>query len=418
MIDFVKRIWLNPAIFFLWTLLRVMVYPMDLVAEGTDVTVSADKAEYDGGTLSLQGHVVVETLLGSIKADSAILKEEEKPQAMRQIVLQDNVAIHFANHGTLSCAKADVDLISSGGVFLSSPSQEFVIYCEEMPQQGKSPLLVIKSREMTFEMGKSQGKRVVGTLVASRDLTIDYKDLLHISADQGVYNQCGDSSSPSPRIMLSPMEGGQCQVTTPQGDFLSAKRILFDIEKNNLSFITPKGTLMQLSASGRDGLDVACDFMCWDNAKGTLTMEGNISLDQPGLGTLQNNEAVLIQQHTVDGHQKLKTIQISGETLFSYVDEATKASHQLTCYGIVKADDEIRQVIFESPRDHAEVIPEKQLFFRDRSGEFYADDAVVDYIIDADQKIVLNNIRLKGNVGVKKELLHIRKMRGSFFNTF
>lgn len=386
------------------------------------MVIDSALADYDGKKITLSGNVVVEHELGKISANQVVLfpENEEKKVRFAYLKMNDNVKISLKDGGQLNCSIADLDYKSMTGKFSGNPQQEYVIYTESCKDKaGISVPLVVKSRQMNVQITREESqnsqtpKSLLNEITAESNVTVNYNHDFIITSDQAQYQRLQkekeNNTSSQPRLpgliqFRAAEQAGFCQVTNRNGDMIRANQIYIDTLKRHLLFLYPKGIIFSPSHGDQKEeptrTEFSSDTMTWEEPKDLLILRDHVVVNQKGIGQIANNEEVQIHRHVVGGKKLLRSIDSSGETIMTLLDEAKGIMHTLTCYGKVILDNEHLITHLESPRDaYGKVLPGKQVFFEDRLGEVYADKADLLYEY-ANKSIVPAKLILTGNVWI------------------
>jgi len=407
------------VVFFILSLLVVSPFLLEnIIAQEEALVVDSEYAEYSGKQISLSGNVTIEHELGTITAHSVDLIPEMDAEKKRSynLNLLGNVKIVLKDSGELNCARADVNYTAKFGIFHNSPEQEFVIYTEYCPDKaGGSVPLVVKSREMKVQIGKTSDKTTpshscLSDIIANEDVTVDYNRDFTAYANQATYHRSNEDSLKSTLpglITLSANEGsadenknGICQVTNRNGDIIKASLICIDTTKRHILFAYPQGTLHAKKSPNlkQEPITFSSDALIWDDAQSILTLRDHVTIIQNGLGTLTTDDQIQLFQQQINDTKQLRAIESTGKTILVYESSDKKLSHTLTCYGKALVDHEHYKTVMDSPRDdQGNVIEGKQVFLHDDMGDIYADRVTIYYNI-SDQNFITSKIVLEGHV--------------------
>jgi hypothetical protein len=291
-----------------------------------------------------------------------------------------------------------LDYHSLTGNFSGDSQQEYVTYSENHPDKtGQIIPIIVKSRQMNVKIAQESDKEktpisFIKAMQADNNVTINYNQEVIAAADQAIYER-------STANCLSESNNGVCQVTNQNGDIIKSQKISIEPFIRQIHFEEPKGAFYTKGENvNLNRIDFTSDSMLWDEINDTLILNKNITVNRQGMGQLNNQDEVRFFRQKEDGHKRLRAIDSLGKTVLEYVDEDKNEIHTLTCYGKVSVDHEHLQTHLTSPLDeNGNVLKDKQIYFHDRTGEIYADKALIsyDYI---DHQIVTAKIMLMGHV--------------------
>jgi hypothetical protein len=171
-----------------------------------------------------------------------------------------------------------------------------------------------------------------------------------------------------------------------------------DLIHSRLSLLHPKGTLVSaiLPHLQQGKILFSSDYLLWDHGKNSLTLKGDVLIEEGSIGTLNAQEELQIVQTTVKGHHLLKSIQTRGPSSLVYKDPRG-SSHHLISHGPILVDREHLRAIIESPEIDGMVPDGKQLFYKEEEIAMYADSASLEYSIAGDT-MQPSLLTLKGNI--------------------
>lgn len=388
---------------------------LSLRAEEVIMTVDSTVAEYNGKMITLGGHVVVEHELGRITAETIEITSDAEETAGRShlLTMTENVKIDLCDGGQLCCSSADIDYSTLEGHFHGGEGQEHVIYTENATQKNALNQLILKSRHMTVHLGKNTlksstpSRRCINSITANKHVTINYRTDFTAAADTATYQRYPEEQVDNTSQQMAGLislrasdQNGQCQVMTRRGDLIRASHICIDTVKRQLLFAYAKGALGS-TLNPNQRVDFASDTLTWDEKQNVLTLRDHVVVNQQGIGILTNDKEIqLIHQIADNGSKQLGTIESTGTTVLTFVDEERQLSHTLTCYGKACVNNRLCQTIMDSPRDlGGNVLEGKQVSFKDNMGEIFADKLTVDYTL-ADSTPIPTRILLEGHVRI------------------
>lgn len=392
--------------------------------EQPEMIIDSGVAEYDGKTITLSNHVVVEHGLGKISANSVEITTNapDTAEQTHSFTIKENVVIALVDGGQLSCAYADINYQDLVGQFHGDTQHEYVIYTERDKKANSLPLIV-KSRHMTLQLAKESpgaaatARNSINSITAEDHVTVSYQNDFHAAADYATYHRVlptQDNPSTKPMAGLialrSSKEGGLCQIINRRGDIIRASHICIDTLKHHILFAYPKGALYSMPTQNQQQrLDFSSDTMTWDEEKNLLTLRDHVVVNQQDMGVLTNDKEIQIFQKTVGNTKQLRSIESTGTTVLTYTDEDKQLTHTLTCYGKACIDQEQCQTTMDSPRNaEGNIDEDKQVFFEDKNGEIHADQLTIYYTMAGNTpiptKIVLEGharILNRSSVGIE-----------------
>jgi lipopolysaccharide export system protein LptA len=404
-------------------LMQENVYPL---ASGQQpvrqIHYKADQAVYNDKKIELNGNVVVESEFGKISAKEIELAlSSSKKKCLQTLDITGDVYLYMKDGGILQCEKAWVDYQDLTGKF-EGKSEGYVVYTEhlENPQttpDKKSPL-VVRSKRMSVQIAKKKEKKEALTdritnLQADGSVTIDYNQDFIAQGDLASYNKhskLDSDQSMSLGVLVLDAVGpkGICRVTNRNQDFIDALQIQFNTAKRELFFANPQGSFhINQGAERKERVDFSSKTLSWDVQKGVLIFKEDVVLDQEGFGRLTNAQEVKIIQVIDNQKDQLNTFESEGTTELRIIDPTKEVEHHLICYGKMKVNHSLFEVIMESPVDSkGQVIPNLQVYFKDQLGEIHADKLTMKYEV-INKVIQPKQILLEGNVSLlSKNAVH------------
>lgn len=186
---------------YLWNYFLILLLPVMAIASDDDVEemmiIDSGQAEYNGKTIILDGHVIVEHDLGTLCANHMVLHPSrlEKKNRLSYMTLNDNVHIRLCDGGQLCCSQADVDYRTMTGKFKGDHQKEFAVYTENCrDSKGNTVPLIVKSRQMSVqlaEQSKAKGgsKNSLSYISADEQVTVNYNQDFIATADHATYQR-------------------------------------------------------------------------------------------------------------------------------------------------------------------------------------------------------------------------------------
>jgi lipopolysaccharide export system protein LptA len=375
-------------------------------------SLSSTQANYDGNSLILTGHVILDHGLGKMTAEEASLQRQEagKDFPFSLIQLRKDVLLALKNSAQITCGSADLDFTTLKGTLL--PSEEGkVVYSDQIKKKkgGDATPLKLSGQmvELDFSKQSSEGKKTdyeIDTVLIKQEVVIEYADNFQLQAHHALYRKgpsCSDKTSQREfrgLVTAYPQdEQSQCRLSH-DGDEVFADMIDIDLLGSKISLLHPKGVLATsfLPHVQKTEMRFQSDYLCWDHIKHSLTLKGHISIDEPTLGNLSAQDELQITQTTLKDKRLLQSILTKGYSTLNYKDEHSHC-HKLISHGSIDMDRDKLRAIIESPT-HDQIVPlDKQLYYEESEIAFYADSALLEYSI-AENLMQPSLITLKGNI--------------------
>ncbi len=374
-------------------------------------SLSSTNAAYDGQSLLLTGHVILDHGLGKMTAEEANLQKQDsagKDFPFSQIQLRKDVLLALKNSAELRCANADLDFTALKGI-LHAAEGEKVSYTDAMQRKkgnDSSPLRLL-SRELELNFSKQdldskKSEYEVETILAKTDVEIHYADTFHLAADHALYRKILSTSDSKEfqGIITAYHKDAQSQCRlTHEGDIIDADSADLDLVQGKMSLLHPKGILASaLIPHMQQGLlHFQCDHLTWDNLKNMLTLKGNVLVHDDGMETIETQDYIEIDHSIVKGKRVLKAIRAHGPTTLTYKDANNSGRHKVLCHGNVLMDREKLQATLDSPKTDGKVLSHEQLYYEEEDLSILADQASLEYSIN-DNVFQPVSLALKGNV--------------------
>lgn len=375
-------------------------------------SLSSSDASYDGNSLVLKGHVILDHGLGKMMAEEASLERQEagKEFPFSLIQLRKDVLLALKNSAQISCGSAELDFSALKGV-LHPPENGQVVYTDQIKKKRggeTSPLkLTGHTIQLNFLKQTIEGKKTeyeIDHILAREDVVIDYASDFQLYADQALYRKELPRDYKSSKkefqgiVTAYPKdEQSQCRLMH-QGDEIYADMVDLDLINSKLSLLHPKGilTAAMIPHLQKGEMRFQADHLYWDQVKNTLTLKGQISIDENSLGTLHAEDELQIIQTAVNGKRLLKGIYAQGPSTLIYKD-AHHISHRLVSSGTVDFNrDKLRATIDSFEKDG--VVPtDKQLYYEEEELAVFADTASLEYSMTSDT-LEPSSLTLSGNI--------------------
>lgn len=331
-------------------------------------SISSKKASYDGNALILNGNVQLDHALGKLASGVARLEKEEKDGPFSSISLREDVLITLKNLGKISCETADLNFIAMTGKLLPEVGQ-LVKFINLGPDH-----FSLASREADMEFAKDGDTYKVLKLNANGAVQVQYGTDFFLDAEHATY-----SNDAIPHIFAEP----NCKLTHLE-DLIEAEKVELFPDTSIAVLSSPKGVL------GHQGVKFSCQKMTWEDEIQLLTLQGDISVSEEGMGTLHCDEEVELRQKHQEGKWILSSMVAKGKT-----ELTTDFKNVLICYGLMRLDQERLTLTLESPPNHPIEYFHEQM-------KLCSDHARLDYA-NENEHISAEKLVLDGNVQLQIE---------------
>ncbi|CCB86024.1 MULTISPECIES: hypothetical protein [Parachlamydia] len=355
--------------------------------------VESETASCYGKEIFLKGNAIVEHSLGRISAQQIDLIQDQKLYALN---MHENVHIHLKGGGQLECGDAEILCEQLTGVFKATDSQPEVIYTEKTAQD---IYLTVKSRKMTVELTRENEDLKFDKIQAQEQVSVNYNDVFTAFGELLIYDRPLQFKSKKMQGNLS-LQGvtteQECRLLTAEGDFIRSQHVTIDMQKKCSLFTKPQGELKTIAK----GIVVfSADFMHWDDSQHLLILDGDVKINQQGIGHMTTDHKVMLQRAYFDGKWQIRTIRVPGKCLLIHEDSEKNAfPHTLMCYGDLEIDRLAFKTFLKSPTDSkGNVLRENQIHYVDSIGEIYADSITISYT-QKQATVVPSLIVFEGNV--------------------
>ncbi len=375
-------------------------------------TLSSTNASYDGSSLHLTGHVVLDHGLGKMTAEEASLQRQEagKDFPFSVIKLRTAVVLALKNSAQISCGSADLDFTALKGTLLPAENGK-VVYTDQIKRKKDGTTTPLKLCGQNVELnfakqpcGEEKTNYEIDSILAKEEVEIDYADAFQLFAHQALYRK---ELSPDNKTSKREFQGivtaypkdehSQCRLFH-QGDEIFSDMVDIDLVHSRLTLLHPKGVLATslLPHLQKGEIHFQSHYLYWDQGKNTLTLKGDVSVDEGALGTLHAQDELQITQTLVKGKHLLKGISTQGYSSLNYKD-AHGAPHKLISHGTLHLDREKLLATIDSPEKEGIVPKDKQLYYEEAEVAVYADSAALEYAIEGNA-MQPSQLSLKGNI--------------------
>lgn len=370
--------------------------------------IQADRVQYEQERLTLEGHVQLTTDLGQMEAKRGYLTSSPHPRT-RRLQLFDQVKLQLKDLGTLHCQKADLHPHQLEGTFMGGEGEDLVTFQSAFSSSEESwSALQLSSDQLTLHGGRtSLGQRFLASLVAQGRVTCEGEEGLQVRADRAIYRYQPEhtwESAPSLGgvVYFTPQASpGVCEVTRNQGDRVRGQLIRMDLEKKNLYFDRPVGTLYFLEKEGPlKRLDFSSTALLWDEKHLLLELQGEVKLEELGMGQLHTEKTIFAQFIMSEGERQLASLETKGLTTLSISLDEELPPYRLTSFSGIHIDHQSLTAFMEAPEGH----PDKQVAFHTPQGTIHADTATLSYRQGV-KSLHLERITIHGNVTLANQSL-------------
>lgn len=382
-------------------------------ARHLELAMGGREGAKDKKIIALSGGATIKNALGSVNADRILSETEVRGGSFDSMELDEHVQVALKEGGELHCDRAKLDFNTLQGTFSGQGESGYVQYQDKGGDKNGKGSFILQGRHMVATLvEKTKGSLsglAINQIKVEGDVTVNYNRELTVKADRAVFQRReagppGHSLQGLITLYSDAAKDELCTVTNLSGSLVHAEKIEIDTIDRTLVFTNPRGTLTRAATEKIAPMEFVSDTLVWNDASGKLTLKGNVKVNQPGVGRLQNNDEVHLWLSSVHGGRSIKMIDAKGESRLTYTDEAKGLSHALKCYGEIKVDHEKMETRLYSPLDgQGNVISGKQVFFEDAKGDIYADTALVQYS-KQDGTIVPHKIVLNGNIRIANRL--------------
>src|SRR5579872_5265218 len=346
-------------------------------------SVSSTTAEYDGSSLVLKGHVLLDHGLGKMSAEAASLEKQQggKDFPFSVIHLNDEVLLSLKNAAELRCDKADLDFALLKGILHAKESVSYSDKWRDTPFQIKSSLI-----ELEFTKKGHDGKKTdfeIDTITAKENVLIEYDTNFHLHADHALYKQSYTEKARNAEITAYPKEPqGFCRLTHDD-DLVDATLVTLNLAQAAMVMEHPIGTLAStlLPHAQKGSLRFQADRLIWDHVRNTLLFKGKIHMEESALGVLNTEGELSIVQSKDKSKGPIKALHTKGKTSLDYRDLSTGSAHKLLSFGSLAIDREHLNGIVLSPEVNGEVATDKQIYYEENEIALYCDKAALEYSI-------------------------------------
>ncbi len=369
-----------------YLLASLVVSASALFAESApdSAALSSANATYDGNTLHLTGHVLLDHGLGKMAAEEAHLQRQEagKDFPFSFIQLSQNVLLGLKTGAEIRCAAAELDFIGLKGI-LSSSGEERVVYSDNL----KKGLFRLLGKNIELKISKKEGEEKksdfeIDTILAKEEVSIDFGKGFSLLAHQALFRKSQNVEKPGSEfqgvVTAYPKdENTPCRLIHGD-DQIDADSVDLDLVHSKVSLLHPKGALASLLIPGmqKGALQFSSDHLLWDQTKNALVLKGHVNIMESVVGTLVADELEIVE--TQKKQKQLKTIRTRGSSQINFKDQSG-TNHRLIGHGPFLFDREKLHAIFESPKTNGKVPLSKQIYYETEGAGLFANLAHVEY---------------------------------------
>ena len=363
--------------------------------------LSSTTASFDGNSLILQGHVLLDHAIGKLGAERAILQKQEqgKEFPFSVIELEKDVSVALRNQASVSCDEAHFDFTALKGALIGL-QDHFVRYQDTFLQEGKKQSFVITSKSADMIMQRVETPKGleydVQTIIANDEATFAYGDRFKVNCDQAVYD---------PKILQKRMltaspasDKGVCNFEYKEGK-MAAKKFEVSIDSGEVFADSPHGYFLP---APNEKLLFQSQKMAWNQNEQIIMLEQNVEVVDPIFGNLFAKEKLLLFHNSKKGKKSFHTIQTRGHATLTYKEQKKQAVHTLTSFGTIKLDRDRGNVLVESPVQNGLVPTGMQILYREESMTISSDRANMEYS-NTGTSFQPISVTLKGNIRLYTE---------------
>ncbi len=142
--------------------------------------LEADRADYDGNKIRVEGAVCIRHEFGDIRCDKGVLLMKagsEKRLDLDRILLYGAVEVVLQDGSVLTSDEADINCQTLEGVFTAAPPEK-VTYLTRVEEDGQTVPVKTQSRAMRVQMKKQEGEKtqyVIHDVQAEGAVNIEYQ---------------------------------------------------------------------------------------------------------------------------------------------------------------------------------------------------------------------------------------------------
>ena len=376
-------------------------------------SLSSSDASYDGNSLLLTGHVILDHGLGKMMSEEASLQRQEigKDFPFSLIQLRKDVLLGLKSGAQISCGSADLDFTALKGLLYSSENDK-VTYTDQIKKRKGSETNSLKLTgqfvQLEFLKQAHDGKKTeydVDRIFVKESVVIDYANDFQLHAHEALYRkeslQRSKSSSQEFQGIVTAYpkdEHSKCRLLH-QGDEIDADQVDLNLIDSKIFLLQPKGTLASalLPSLQKDKIYFHADQLSWDQIKNTLTLKGKVLIDENSLGLLNAEDEIQITQTVAKDKHLLKKIHAQGPSSLVYRD-ANQITHRLTSSGSIDFNREKLKATIDSFEKEGVIPQDKQLYYEEEEFAVFADYASLEYSIVNETAIQPSSLTLIGNI--------------------
>lgn len=369
------------------------------------LSIESDFLDYDGESLSLEGHVFLEHEWGKIVTDYAVLLRDavlSKAAPYRTFKLMNNVSLEMRGGGSLHCADAELDIQSLTGKFLGGGPEHAVAYFDSVLDAagGRVPVQM-ESAQMHLDL-KVQDKILdMDHVHAEGDVRLYYGALYAAFADEALFVK-EKAPTFSGSVVLTPKgKMGRCCVEYTGGDCIHASRIFLSGGREELLCRNARGKV--LSFPGHE-VDISAGSLLWKEKDCSLTLKEHVLFDDKvGVEIEVEDELSVLWEPSQTGRY-IRELQSTGETYLTMGRENQDHWHSLFCSGGIHINHLAMKALLFSVFENGSVLEGKQVVFQDKMGQVRGDTVVLEYEMREGRPQLLKML-ITGNVRMLNQVL-------------
>ncbi len=351
--------------------------------------LSSTTASFDGNSLLLQGHVLLDHGIGKLSAEKASLQRQDggKDFPFSLIDLQKDVLVTLQNQATLACNEAHLDFTTLKGL-LASKENEHVTYTDKL-----SELLTITGKIVEMGMKKldnqNKAQYDVESILLKKQIQVKYGERFTLHSDAALYHP--ESSQKRHIHAYSEEANGTCVLENKEGRIHATDMDVF-IDSSEIHMKQPKGVLF---IPNKQQITFSSEELLWNQNDSTITLKASVEVEDPFFGKLTSKDRLILSQNAKKGKKAFHLIQAKGHSTITYAEKDT--FHKLTCFGSLKLDRDRSNASAESPSTQGSVSAAQQIQYEEESMLINADRANMEYsMIGSTYQPI--SVTLKGNI--------------------
>jgi len=351
--------------------LLLLISPLSFA--DTPSSISSKKAIYEGNALVLKGCVQLDHKLGMIESGHARLQKESQEAPFTSISLRENVKITLQNQSELLCEKADFDFNHLQAILYPKKGESI-----HFSTTDKEPFS-LSSKLANITLSKDQNSMRLKAIEAKESVLAHYGNHFTLFAEDLLYTDEPASYISVPTHAV--LERGDDRIEAEQVE------VYPNAAKAHLT--SPKGIFKPALSSPEQEIQFSCDQLTWDDLKHTLTLQGEIWVEDGQFGLIHCDDEIKLIQKQIEGKWILNQVVANGKTAVrcTFSSDFTPL---LICDGVMNLDHDHKSLALQSLQDSPVQYYHENL-------ELSGDQAQIDYV-ETLGKISAQKLLLTGNV--------------------